>query len=82
MITSGLILTLSHDPALADQALTALRVRPEFTPGERSDRWLPLALEAHDETARRDLHDWLERLPGIELVEVVQVNFEEVNYEH
>lgn len=82
MITSGLILTLSPDAALAEQAMTALRARPEFTPGELGDRWLPVALEARDEAARRDLHDWLEHLPGIELVEVVQVNFEEVTYEH
>lgn len=82
MITSGLVLTLNADAVLAEQAVASLRARPEFTPGERNDRWLPVALEAADDAASRAAHDWLERLPGIELVEVVQVNFEEMTYEH
>jgi hypothetical protein len=75
MITSGLVLTLNADAALAEQAVASLRARPEFTPGERNDRWLPVALEARDESARRDLHDWIETLPGVDFVDVVYVNF-------
>ena len=77
MIISGLLLTLSEHAPLADRAEATLRARPEFTLGDRSQRWLPAALEAEDVRASRDLHDWLATLPGVEFVDVVQVNFEE-----
>lgn len=77
MITSGLVITLSADAALAAQVIAKVSARPEFTPGERNDRWLPVAMEAHDDAASRDLHDWLHALPGVEYVDVVSVNFEE-----
>jgi hypothetical protein len=76
MITSGLVLTLNADAALAEQAVASLHARPEFTPGERNDRWLPVALEAADDDASRAAHDWLNSLPGVEFVDVVAVNFE------
>ena len=77
MIISGLLLTLSEDAPLADRAEAALRARPEFTLAERSQRWLPVAIEVENVRASRDLHDWLNTLPGVEFVDVVQVNFEE-----
>ena len=76
MITSGLVLTLSSDSALAETAEASLRTRPELTLGQRSDRWLPIAVEATDARASRDLHDWLSALPGVDFVDVVHVNFE------
>jgi len=85
MIISGLLLTLSEDARLADGAEAALRARPEFTLAERSRRWLPVVIEVPDVAASRDLHDWLNALPGVDFVDVVQVNFEEaqeVIYEH
>ena len=92
MITSGLVITLLADATLAAQATAKLSARSEFTPGERQDRWLPVAMEAGDEAGSRDLHDWLHALPGVEYVDVVYVNFEEdesfspaaieVNHEH
>lgn len=77
MITSGLVLTLSSDPALAREAEATLRARPELTLGAVQQRWLPLAAETPDVRSSRDLHDWLSALPGIDFVDVVQVNFEE-----
>ena len=77
MITSGLVITLSTDAALAAQAIAQVSARHEFTPGARNDRWLPAAMEACDDAASRDLHDWLHALPGVEYVDVVSVNFEE-----
>jgi hypothetical protein len=76
MITSGLVITLSADAALAAQAIAQVSARSEFTPGERNDRWLPLAMEARDDAASRDLHDWLHAQPGVDYVDVVSVNFE------
>lgn len=76
MPISGLILTLNGDAELAAQAVASLRTRPEFMPGERNARWLPVAMEARDDAASRDLHDWLNALPGVDFVDVVYVNFD------
>jgi hypothetical protein len=76
MITSGLVLTLNADAARADQALAALRTRPEFAIGERNGQWLPVAMEVADDAASRAAHDWLNQLPGVDFVDVVYVNFE------
>jgi hypothetical protein len=77
MIISGLLLTLSEDVRLAESAEATLRARPEFTLADRSQRWLPVVIEVEDVRASRDLHDWLDALPGVDFVDVVQVNFEE-----
>ncbi len=77
MITSGLVITLSLDAALAAQVIPTLSTRHEFTPGERNDRWLPVAMEARDDAESRELHDWLHALPGVEFVDVVSVHFED-----
>jgi hypothetical protein len=36
-----------------------------------------VALEAADVGASRDLHDWLNTVPGVDFVDVVEVNFTE-----
>jgi hypothetical protein len=76
MITSGLVITLTSDATLAAQAIAKVTARDEFTSGDRNDRWLPVAMEARDDAESRDLHDWLQALPGVEFVDVVYVNFE------
>jgi hypothetical protein len=82
MITSGIVITLNADAALARQAQTTLQARPGLTLGELNARWLPVALEAADVGASRDLHDWLNTVPGVDFVDVVEVNFgEEENAE-
>jgi len=92
MPISGLILTLSSDAELAAQAIATVSMRAEFMPGERNACWLPVAMEARDDAESRDLHDWLNALPGVDFVDVVYVNFDEdeatasltpeVNHEH
>lgn len=77
MITSGLVLTLSSDPAIAAQALDALCARPELMLGDLNQRWLPVAAEVPDVGAGRDLHDWLNTVRGVDFVDVVHVNFDE-----
>jgi len=76
MPISGLVLTLSTDPAAAAAATAAIHERPELTPGAARDRWLPVALDAADDVESRAVHDWLHSLPGVEFVDVVYVNFE------
>ena len=82
MQTSGLVITLSSDSAEAAKAFTALSARPEFVFGERNDRWLPLVMETSGDVESRELHDWIQALPGVEFVDVAYVNFDEVTHEH
>jgi hypothetical protein len=76
MIVSGLLVTLAGNAKRAG-ILRALRRRPEFTTGRVNGRWLPVAMEAPDDAASRDLHDWLSALPGVEFVDVVCVSFDD-----
>ena len=82
MLTSGLVVTLSSNPAKAAEAITALRGRPEFTFGDPNDRWLPLVMETSGDAESRDLHDWVRTLPGVEFVDVAYVNFDGAHHEH
>ena len=82
MLTSGLVVTLSSDPAEAAAAMTALRGRPEFTFGDRHDRWLPLVMETCGDAESREVHDWIQALRGVEFVDVAYVNFDGVHHEH
>ena len=75
MITSALLITLSPDPALAVEARQALQARPELTLGECNLRWLPVAAEAATPRSSLDLHDWIQSVPGVEFVDVIQVNY-------
>lgn len=80
MMTSGLVITLSADATLAAGARTAILARPGLTLGKLQDRWLPVVAETADVAASRDLHDWLTDLPGIEFVDVVEVNFDDAQF--
>ena len=82
MLTSGLVITLSANAAKAAEAIATLRARPELTFGDRNDRWLPLVMETCGEAESRELHDWVQTLPGVEFVDVAYVNFDEVHHEH
>jgi nitrate reductase NapAB chaperone NapD len=75
MPTSGLVLVLS-DGADADAALGALRGDDRFTIGERAAAGrVPVVLETRSERDGRDAIAWLERLPGVLMVEVAFVDF-------
>lgn len=67
---SSLIFTLTADPALREQALAALHLRPDLEFGKLAGRWLPAALTAADPY---DAFREFEAIPGIEFVEVVFV---------
>ena len=82
MLTSGLVVTLSSNPAKAAEAMAALQRRPEFTFGDRNDRWLPLVMETCSHAESRELHDWVQTLPGVEFVDVAYVNFDGAHHEH
>lgn len=71
MPVNGLMLTLTTDKGGKARVLEAIRTRSEVEPGELQDRWLPVVTDASDERGSRDLHAWLESLPGVETVDVI-----------
>jgi hypothetical protein len=77
MPVNGLLLTLSADPILAEDARRCIGVRSEVELAPARDRWQPLAVETTDVKAAHDFHEWLEALPGVDQVEVIYVGFDE-----
>ena len=71
------MITLSMDPESADAAHQAVQRHSAIECGERRERWLPVVTEAADDKEARDLHGWLESLPGVEQVGVIMVGFPE-----
>lgn len=79
MPINGLMVTLSADPVSASAAQEAMRLRVGLECGERHERWLPLVTEAQDDREAREMHGWLESLPGVDQVDVILVGFNEPN---
>ena len=79
MPINGLMVTLSADPVSASAAQDAMRLREGLECGECQDRWLPLVTEAQDDREAREMHGWLESLPGVDQVDVILVGFNETN---
>lgn len=79
MPINGLMVTLSPHPEQAALACARIAEKPELELGERKDRWLPLVADTRDDREARDLHAWLEGLPGVDQVGVILVGFDEPN---
>jgi hypothetical protein len=77
MPVNGLLLTLSPDPQLADQARETIGARVEATLGVPEGIYQPLAVETADVRAAHEFHEWLEALEGVGQVDVIYVGFEE-----
>ncbi|MBX3743799.1 MAG: hypothetical protein KF833_00680 [Verrucomicrobiae bacterium] len=75
MPISGLMVRVAPGEVGAAE-LEALRGWPEVTIGERQGDWVAVAVESRDPGHGRDLHERMERLPGVVRVEVVSVHFE------
>lgn len=73
MPISGLTLTLHDD----DPPIAALQNHPDITLGTPHGRYLPVVLDTPDEPTTRDLHAWIESLPGIAYADVTYVAFED-----
>lgn len=77
MPVNGLLLTLSPDERLAEQARAMIAARPEASLGEPNGIYQPLAVETHDVSSAHEFHEWLESLEGVGHVDVIYVGFEE-----
>lgn len=71
MPVNGLMLTLTSDDRSISGVLEAIRTRTEVELGELQDRWLPVVTDTPDQRGSRDVHTWLESLPGVEIVDVI-----------
>jgi hypothetical protein len=69
-VVISLVLRLRESEADCAAVFTALLTRPEIELGAMREGWLPLVAETADP---RELHAWLESLPGIAQVDVTFV---------
>jgi hypothetical protein len=76
MPVNGLMLTLAADECSRSRVLDALQKRSEVELGDLQDRWLQVVTDAADERGSRDVHAWLESLPGVETVDVILVGLD------
>jgi hypothetical protein len=81
MHTSGLVITLSSDAALAAEAERALTAAGPFTLGPANGPRRAATLETSDPRAAHDWHDRAAALPGVIGVEVVFVHWDEAEEE-
>ena len=77
MPVAGLSLTLNQDEALASAAVAQLYSRDEVQLGEMDGRYIAAVTDTPDPAGSRDLHRWIESLPGIDFTDVVYVGFDE-----
>ncbi len=74
---SGLVLTLSDTPEVAERALAMLRRDRRIELGERRGPRQPVVLDTVDGEEDRQLWEWLHEHEGILKVDVVFVYFDE-----
>jgi hypothetical protein len=77
MPISGLVVTLSDDAALQRAALAGLREHPALELGERSINQVPVVVESAGEEEDRLIWEWLHALPGVAMVVVAFIHFDE-----
>jgi len=71
MPVNGLLITLEEDETLVEEVLKVLDDREGIEIGERTGRWLPVVVEAEDAKGSHDVHEWIESLSGVVIVDVV-----------
>ncbi|QIF04390.1 hypothetical protein [Roseimicrobium sp. ORNL1] len=76
MPISGLLITLTEDHSLAEEAVAALASRPEIMVGPRRQQWLPVAVDGRDYAHSREMHEWIGSQPGVAFVDITSINFE------
>jgi hypothetical protein len=76
MPISGLLITLTEDTRLAEEAVAALAARPEIMVGTRQQQWLPVAVDGRDYNHSREIHEWIGSQPGVAFVDITSINFE------
>jgi hypothetical protein len=71
MPVNGLLLTLTEDEILAHEVLLAVSERADIELGDRTGRWQPVVVETAGTRESHEVHEWLESLTGVDMVDVV-----------
>jgi len=71
MPVNGLLITLTEDETLSGDALLAIAEHDGIELGDRTDRWQPVVVETSGTRDSHEIHEWLEALPGVIMVDVV-----------
>lgn len=77
MPVAGLTLTFNENEALASRAVGELFKHASIELGEMNGRYIAAVMDTETSHESRDLHRWIESLPGIDFVDVVYVGFDE-----
>ena len=71
MPVNGLLLTLTEDETLVNDALSLIAKRDEIELGDRTGKWQPVVIETGGTRESHEVHEWLESLDGVYTVDVV-----------
>ena len=71
MPVNGLLLTLTDDESLVDDVLLTIAAHDSVELGDRTGRWQPVVVETGGTGESHDVHEWLQALPGVVMVDVV-----------
>ena len=77
MPVSGLVVSLSDQPALREKAMDAIRDEPRIEIGVTKSRRMAIVIDTASSDDDKQLWNWLQELPGVAFVDVVMVGFEE-----
>jgi hypothetical protein len=77
MPISGLVVTLAEDQAAQDAAVAAMSAHPAIEIGTRSFNQMPVVVETVDEEQDRLIWEWLHALPGVVMVVVALIHFDD-----
>lgn len=75
----GVVITLSADPSLRAMGLAGLAQLAHLTTGELQGARLPAVIESHSPREGRAHFEALAELPGVDMVELAYVHFDEVS---
>jgi nitrate reductase NapAB chaperone NapD len=71
MPVNGLLITLTEDETLTNDALLAIAEHEGIELGERTEKWQPVVVETAGVGESHEVHEWLEALPGVMKVDVI-----------
>jgi hypothetical protein len=74
---SGLVVTLVDDSSAREATLAVLREHPALEIGEITSGRVPVVVESLDEEEDRLVWEWLHSLPGVALVVVAFISFDD-----
>lgn len=77
MPISGLVVTLVDDLSARETCLALLRDHPALEIGELAGGRVPVVVDSLDDCEDRLIWDWLHSLPGVSLVVVAYISFDE-----